>query len=103
MQSTRNPPSTGMQTPVTNPEASLLARYSGPVQLPGLAESSEGSAPDHLLPARRELSRLLVDQQCPVLLAHEEPGAIAFTRMPFGANSFAAAMVRFSTPALAAS
>ena len=36
-------------------------------------------------------------------LPTKKPGAMAFTRMPCGANSLAAAMVRLSTPALAAS
>ena len=70
---TRKPPSTGMQTPVTKPEARGLARNSrAPASSAAVPEAAERGALDDRPPPRGQPAGFLVHQQGPVLLAQEE-------------------------------
>src|SRR5512143_2672075 len=65
---TRYPPSTGSETPVTNPEALSLARKS---RAPASSRASP-NRPKGVWAAIGEPAGLLVDQEGAVLLANEE-------------------------------
>ncbi len=93
-----------MVTPVMKPAALLDARNEGCAgKFRYFSEAMVGVWLMISCPRPRQIAGCFVYQRRLVLSSQEKPGAMPLTLILLGANSLAAAMVRLSTPAFAAS